>query len=876
MFEIDTYLNSTDFTNLCLALDFLPEDIDEIKQKAEKLTDNIEDSLALIIYDHILKYRETPSREFCHKFYLYRMLPSNSSFSNNDLFYQFYIRDNDRWVDVENKLKAGIESGKLNSEYFFEKEYNQELDMLSKSKVDDAYKAIYLHEINYLVNNYDDEIKKTIITAALNNFLSNPLLFNDVKRAFYKFIRGDIEVDVKYIVRESQFCPYSIIKNKTMAGYIDSLIARYDDKYEADSSEYMLTYYSDINGGDAFYVMTCGDGENFKHRNNLSNIFIVKKELLDDSEALLLNENSHLINDFEGYVDGRIDMYHISLDELNLIENDDFKLTEAFHNDDKTTWHIIDALEDNDEYNPDDLSDVVSKKPLSCEFLGLISSLNLTIDDAYEIQGDVKSGIDAMDAIIKKISGNDILKSQVDALIDFREMDKSYFEKLYDYIADKGILNNGICEYLNDMVVPKVIEKPFLDEGKFAAPRWLVYPELDPYTIGWRMGYGEDYAMNEPWHTKEFNELFPQPQNWKFDSRKSDFGKLPLLCYLWRDYGKAKYSKIGEDAIEVNDFITFEQRDLEFRNNHFRYKSIEHAVLASKYQMFEKADPMHTSINTLKRGFDLTEEQIEYWQSVKYTVLLNACYYKFMQDDALKKRLLDTGKKDLVYSSDDEWGGEDNLLGFALMELRDEMRRLYEHEDLIDWEYTEYLKHLNPYENPQKRNPNDMQSGEYMVIASTLNQSSFYVRDCNLSDELADKYEVGQILTEKAFVDATDKIGGISTTHRYLILSNGMADLSQFEKGTDWGIHTANVNSKFKVLDIYRKHGKTQIFLLQLPEGFEEVFTLSNNLINQRIEYSRKLFDSCLSKAIIEEVNSHDWLERVSFPLGMDENGNFF
>jgi hypothetical protein len=144
------------------------------------------------------------------------------------------------------------------------------------------------------------------------------------------------------------------------------------------------------------------------------------------------------------------------------------------------------------------------------------------------------------------------------------------------------------------------------------------------------------------------------------------------------------------------------------------------------------------------------------------------------------------------------------------------------------------------------------------------------------SRELADKYEVGQILTEKAFVDATDKIGGIFTTHRYLILSNGMADLSQFEKGTDWGIHTANVNSKFKVLDIYRKHGKTQIFLLQLPEGFEEVFTLSNNLINQRIEYSRKLFDSCLSKAIIEEVNSHDWLERVSFPLGMDENGNFF
>ena len=77
MFEIGAYLNSSDFANLCLALDFLPEDIDEIKQKADKLTDNYEDALALIIYEHILKYEETPSKEFCHKFYLHRILPDD-------------------------------------------------------------------------------------------------------------------------------------------------------------------------------------------------------------------------------------------------------------------------------------------------------------------------------------------------------------------------------------------------------------------------------------------------------------------------------------------------------------------------------------------------------------------------------------------------------------------------------------------------------------------------------------------------------------------------------------------------------------------------------------------------------------------------------
>ncbi len=32
------------------------------------------------------------------------------------------------------------------------------------------------------------------------------------------------------------------------------------------------------------------------------------------------------------------------------------------------------------------------------------------------------------------------------------------------------------------------------------------------------------------------------------------------------------------------------------------------------------------------------------------------------------------------------------------MELRDEIRKLYENEDLIDWEYTEYLKEKDCYE----------------------------------------------------------------------------------------------------------------------------------------------------------------------------------
>lgn len=880
MFDLEEYLNSSNFSNLCLAMDFLDEDIDEIRKKAAQITDDFEESIALIIYEQLLKYKETPSKEFFPAFRYHRWLSSNPMFSRDELFYQIYIRDNSRWEDIKNKMEMGVASGKINSDYLFEKEYYQELEALSKSRIDDALNAIYLHEINYLVKDYEDIMKRVFFMGVCNGYLENPLYFDEVNNAFNRMLGGNIPVNLKYLTRDDHFNPFIIVKNRNMATYIDSLIAECDDDYESGSCECILTYFSTMNQNTVLYVISCGDELNFKKRHDFSNIFIIEKELLSDSSAFVVNENSSLIDEFEGYVDDRIHKFHISLDEISCLEKDYFKLTTSFHNDDKTTWHILSTLDN--EYDSDDFLEISSQNPLSEEFLGLISSLNLKIDDAYEIRSKAKTSEDVLSLISRKVgvSENDvesgILNTQIKALIDFKEVDEDYADDLAIFIKGKDIFDNGLVEYLNELIIPKVIEKPFLDDGKFAAPRWLVYPELDPYTIGWRMGYGEDYAMNEPWHTAEFNKLFPEPQNWSFDSRKSDLKRIPLLGYFWRDYGEAKYSHIDENPIKVNDFITFNQKDLEFRNNHFHFKSIEHAVLASKYSLFEKADPIYTSLNTLKRGFELTSDEIDYWNRWKYTVLLNACYYKFMQDDSLKERLLATGEKSLVYVSDDEWGGKDNLLGFALMELRDEIQRLYENENLIDWQYSEYLKHKDPYENPQKRNPNDMQSPEYMLVSSTLSQSKFFVRDCNLSDELADKYEIGQILTEKGFVGATDKIGGMATTHRYLILSNAMADFSQFEKDTDWGIHIAKANSKFKVLDICKINNKTQILLLQIPEGFENAFSLSNELIAQRIEYSRNLFEDCLTKKIIREVSGEDWLERISFPLGMDDDGNFF
>ncbi|WP_295113917.1 NADAR domain-containing protein [uncultured Methanobrevibacter sp.] len=418
--------------------------------------------------------------------------------------------------------------------------------------------------------------------------------------------------------------------------------------------------------------------------------------------------------------------------------------------------------------------------------------------------------------------------------------------------------------------------KKYCDKGKYAAPRWLVYPELSAWTIGWRMGYGENYALNEPWYGDEYDELFPEPQNWLFDPRKYDI-PLPRLGYLWEDKFEPKYSEIGDDKAIVNDFIELAD-EKEFRHNTFRLKSIEHAILMCEYGYYYQDTNSDITYEELKEGFEKPEFKGKLWEKFKYTVCLNASYYLFMQDEDLKKKLLETANKSLVYMSDNEWGGKTNLFGFALMELRDEIRRLFKNEDLIDWEYTEYLKNKNPYEDdePPQRNSEDPQSPEYKVIESVLFDSQKYVRDVNLDEKLAEKYEIGQIITERAFVDASPKIGGMMTTHRYLIISQWMMDLSRFEEGTSWGLHTVKLNSKFKVIDIYEIDGKTQIVLVHLPDGFEYLFENTISLEKKFVKKLRSEFAKTVKMDVIDDLADDEWLKRCKFPIGMDDDGNFF
>ena len=155
---------------------------------------------------------------------------------------------------------------------------------------------------------------------------------------------------------------------------------------------------------------------------------------------------------------------------------------------------------------------------------------------------------------------------------------------------------------------------------------------------------------------------------------------------------------------------------------------------------------------------------------------------------------------------------------------------------------------------------------------------TMFVRDLDLPPALEERYKPGRILREKGFTDASCRVMGMVTTHRFAILSNHMADLGAYEHGTNWGLFVANRSAHFKVLDVYEYQGRTQILLLHLPDDdrwriFEDV---TFSIEEQLIETSRQRFEKKAFLPPVPELAKEDWLARCAAPLGMDNEGNLF
>lgn len=165
------------------------------------------------------------------------------------------------------------------------------------------------------------------------------------------------------------------------------------------------------------------------------------------------------------------------------------------------------------------------------------------------------------------------------------------------------------------------------------------------------------------------------------------------------------------------------------------------------------------------------------------------------------------------------------------------------------------------------------------AINATLPGLAMLVRDVNLPYEIEEKYIPDTIIHERGFTDASSRVMGMKTTHRYAILSNHMADLSVVDQeAKSWGLCVAKSGAYFLVLDKYKYHDKTQITLLHLPddERWKLFQNVKINLLDNVVTETRKRFENKCEEEVIPELATEEWLARCSFPLGMDNNGNLF
>ena len=177
-------------------------------------------------------------------------------------------------------------------------------------------------------------------------------------------------------------------------------------------------------------------------------------------------------------------------------------------------------------------------------------------------------------------------------------------------------------------------------------------------------------------------------------------------------------------------------------------------------------------------------------------------------------------------------------------------------------------------------NPNHMTKEELEAIADRVYPGiALFARDVNLPPVLAQRYTKGLVIREKAFTDATSRFMGMVTTHRFVILSNHMMDLSQFmEQNTRWGLCVANRDSHFKVLGQSTYRGKTGIFLLHLPDdvSWKLWLTAEFSMDRQLYDMAVQRFTAKCSQLPVPELSTDAWLERCAFPVGMSDEGEFW
>lgn len=169
------------------------------------------------------------------------------------------------------------------------------------------------------------------------------------------------------------------------------------------------------------------------------------------------------------------------------------------------------------------------------------------------------------------------------------------------------------------------------------------------------------------------------------------------------------------------------------------------------------------------------------------------------------------------------------------------------------------------------------------IINWTLPRLTMYYRDSNLNQAIINKYEVSKIFRSQTFVDVSNYAGKPTTNCRFIFASSKAAPLFRVNPATEkWGFHSINCNSYFKVLDVYKQEGITQIFLLHIPYKGIDFFSRAvlklgeQNVEEQIIGKARESLNQKLQSEILPALNEKDWIDRTNFPIGLNKNNEFF
>lgn len=164
------------------------------------------------------------------------------------------------------------------------------------------------------------------------------------------------------------------------------------------------------------------------------------------------------------------------------------------------------------------------------------------------------------------------------------------------------------------------------------------------------------------------------------------------------------------------------------------------------------------------------------------------------------------------------------------------------------------------------------------IFNQTFSGLTLFYRDTTLAENLIEKYQVGQILTERGFTDMSYKGGGLATNFRYLIASANAKDLPASDPASArFGHVVLSPDAFFKVLDIYKIGDKTQVFLLEIPSTAVDFFASATTNVEEDItKKARESFDTKSKAEPIAELQTLEWKERTEFPIGMNDKGGFF